>query len=101
MRLACFDPENVAGQIEGADLAAAVIQHTVGTHTPGDHLVEIFSGLVLAVDLGIAGKAHRGAHQAQRTFAQRVRDRRKGGTGMQRMIGGGGEHGGSPVRSSS
>ncbi len=56
-------PENVAGQIESADLAAAVAEDFVGAYGATDDLVEVFGGLVFAENLRIARIRHDGAHQ--------------------------------------
>ena len=63
-----FDAEDIAGQIERADLATAVIQQAVGSHCAGNDLIEILGGLMLAINFVVAGKSHRRAHQAQRAF---------------------------------
>jgi hypothetical protein len=49
MHVTRLDAEDITGQIEGEDLPPAVIQHTVGSHPTGNHLVEILGGLILAV----------------------------------------------------
>ena len=42
-----FQTEDVAGKVECADLAAAVVQQLVGTNCAEDHLIDVFGGLVL------------------------------------------------------
>ncbi|MEI9891828.1 MAG: hypothetical protein WDN45_16295 [Caulobacteraceae bacterium] len=42
--------EDVAAGVEFDDLAAAVRQHAVGAHHPGDHAVDMAAGLALAED---------------------------------------------------
>ena len=58
-------PEDVAGHIKLADLAAAIIQDLGGADGPADELVEVFGRFILAVDLRIADEGHRGAHHFQ------------------------------------
>src|ERR1700757_1339911 len=68
MYLASLDAEDITGQIERDDLAPAVVEHPIGTYRTGQHLVEIFGGLVFAIDLGVAGKAHRCTHHGERAI---------------------------------
>src|SRR5690348_17691996 len=56
-----FESENVAGEVEGADLPAAVAQDLVGANRAADHLVEILAGIVFAVNLGVALESDRSA----------------------------------------
>src|SRR5215467_673192 len=51
MSFAGFEPENVAGQIETADLAAAVAQYFVRADSSADHLIKSISGFILVNDL--------------------------------------------------
>src|SRR6516162_9437607 len=46
-----FEPENVAGQIETADLTAAVAQYFVRANSSADHLIKSISRLILVNDL--------------------------------------------------
>ena len=46
-----LEAEQVAGEMEGADLPAAIAQKLVGAHRPAHHLVDEFGILALAVDL--------------------------------------------------
>ena len=62
VRLADFETEHVAGEIEAADLPPAIVENLVSTHRTTDDLVKIIGGLVFSVNLGIAGKRHRGSH---------------------------------------
>ena len=66
MLVADFEAEHVAGQIEGADLTAAIVEHLIRADAAADHFVEIFGRLVFAVDLGVACERHRRAHQLDR-----------------------------------
>ena len=61
--LAGLEPEDVARQVEGADLPATVLEDFVGADRAGHHLVEIFCRLCLAVDFHIAVEPHRRAEQ--------------------------------------
>ncbi len=45
-----FEAENIARQMEGADLAASVGQQLVAANRARDHLVDVFRRLILAVD---------------------------------------------------
>jgi hypothetical protein len=63
MLVANFEAEHVAGQIEGADLTAAIVEHLIRAYAAAHHFVEIFRRLVFAVDFGIARERHRRAHQ--------------------------------------
>ena len=49
---AVFQPKNVTGQMEGADLAAAVGKELVASNRAVDHLVDVLGRLGLAVNLG-------------------------------------------------
>ena len=71
-----FEAEHVAGQVEGADLAAAVFEDLVGAHRAADHLIEILRRLLLAVDLGVAVEAHRRADQPEGLVERARRGRR-------------------------
>jgi hypothetical protein len=66
MFIARFKPEDVAGQVEGADLPASIAKNLVGPDRTADNPVHVVRRLVLAIDLGIAAVRHRGAHQADR-----------------------------------
>ena len=68
-----LEAKDVTGQIERADLAAAVGQHLVGAHCAADDLVEIFGRLGLAVDFGVATKSHLAAHHLERAVEVRLR----------------------------
>jgi hypothetical protein len=65
--LADLEPENVARQIEGADLAAAVVEDLVGPHRALDDLVDVFGRLILAEDLLVRTEAHLAAQQLHGT----------------------------------
>src|SRR5262249_7215933 len=56
-------PDMSPGKVEAADLARTVVENLVGAHRAADDLVDIVGRLVLAVDLGIAGKRHRRSHE--------------------------------------
>src|SRR5262249_62386536 len=58
--------EDVARQIEGSDVAAAVAHGLEGAHRSADHFVEISSRTAFAVDLCIARKHHSRAHLLDR-----------------------------------
>src|SRR5262249_3759284 len=58
--------EDVARQIEGSDLAAAVAQGFEGAHRSADHFVERTSRTAFAVDLCIARKHHSRTHLLDR-----------------------------------
>ena len=62
-----YEAEDVAGQMEGADLAAAVGEQLVGTHRAADHLVDIFGLLVLAVDFLVLAIGELGGDEAGMT----------------------------------
>ena len=67
--VAHLEAENVARQVEGADLAAAVVQDLVGADRAADDLVEVLGRLVLAVDFDVAAEGHGHAHQLDRTVS--------------------------------
>ncbi len=67
MHLPNFESEKIARQIEGADLAPAIVEHLVGPHAAAEHLVQIFGFFVLSVDFGIARKRHGRAHDVDLT----------------------------------
>ena len=69
MLVAHLQAENVARQVECADLAAAVVQDLVGADRAADDLVEVLGRLVLAVDFDIAAEAYCHAHQFDRTVS--------------------------------
>ena len=75
--LASLETENVARQMEAADLPTSVDQHLVGPHRPAHDLVEVVRRLVLPVDLAIARKRHQCTHQldvvGRRLLARRRR----------------------------
>src|ERR1051326_9141540 len=73
-----FQAEHVAGQVEAADLAAAVAEDLVGAHRAADQLVEIIGRLVLAEDFRVARKHHGGDDQLQ-VLSQRPRFARRSG----------------------
>jgi len=52
MLAAVREAENVAGQVKGADLPAAVGQQLVAPYRAGFDLVDVFGRFLLAVDLG-------------------------------------------------
>src|SRR5262245_48089407 len=72
MLVADFQTEKIAREVESANLATPIFQHLVGANRPADDLVEVFSRLVLAVDLLIPAERHRRTHQVDRvaTFAR-------------------------------
>src|ERR1700746_6573 len=76
MRSSGLQAENVARQMESADLPAAIRQDFVGPRSSADHLVEVVGRLTLAVNLGIAAEDHRGAHELA-CFTQVVAKRRE------------------------
>src|SRR5215467_8568973 len=67
-----LETENVAGQMESSDLTASVHQDFVRSHRPAYDLVEVFGGLVLAVDLGVSHKRHARTHELDRTGLRRT-----------------------------
>ena len=75
MRLARFEPEYIAWEIERADLAAAVVERIVGPHAAGSDLVEIFGRLAFAENFFVARKRGRGAGQIERLGNSRKRRR--------------------------
>src|ERR1700747_874067 len=95
MYLASLDAEDITGQIERDDLAPAVVEHPIGPYRTGQHLVEIFGGLVFAIDLGVAGKAHRCTHHGERAIGLTGANRHRL-AGEQRRAGRG-EHGRTPT----
>ncbi len=54
MGLAVLESENVAGEVECANLPATVGEQFVTAYRPLDHLVEVFGRLSLAENLGTA-----------------------------------------------
>ena len=58
-------PEDIAGQIELADLAAAVGQNLRRADGAADELVKVFGWLVFAVDFAVAGTGHDRAHHVE------------------------------------
>src|SRR5215467_4776015 len=56
MPFAAFQPENIAGQIEAADLTAAVAENFVRADGAADDLVNAISSLILVNDLYSARK---------------------------------------------
>ena len=65
MVVADLNTEEVAGQVELADLAATVVQKLGGSHCSADELVEILGRLVFPVDLRVAGERHWSAHHVE------------------------------------
>ena len=59
-----FEPEDVAGQMECADLAASVGKQLVGANRAADHLIDVFGRLILAVDFLILPVGEFGGDQA-------------------------------------
>src|SRR5262245_77982 len=64
MGRAGFEAEDVAGQMEGADLAAAVGEQLVGAHRAANHLVDIVGLLILAVDFLVLAVGEFGGDEA-------------------------------------
>ena len=60
-----LEPEDVARQMERADLAPPVGKQPVAAHRAGDDLVDIFRGLILAVDFLILPLAELARHQTR------------------------------------
>src|SRR5262249_40560504 len=66
-----LEAENVARKMERADLPPAVTQHLVSAHRAADHLIEVFPGIVLAINLRIALESHRSAGHLE-CLAERI-----------------------------
>ena len=77
-----FKAKNIAGQIESADLAAAVAEDFVGADAAADDLVKIVGRFVLAENFGIARIGHHGAHQMHRLI-ERIGVERTIGSGVE------------------
>src|SRR5215471_6970451 len=63
--------------MKSSNLPPSVYQHLVGPHCPTHDLVEVVSGLVLAVDLAIPSKRHARAHEPDRPALRGVTRRRR------------------------
>src|SRR6266702_6499838 len=98
-----FEPENVTRQMECADLTPSVGKQLVGANRTADHLVDIFRGIILAVDFLVLPVGELGGYQA-RMSGQRIkviRDRAGNRADLVDDNGGverRGEHGPSPLR---
>jgi hypothetical protein len=66
MNVADLKAEHIAGEVERADLAAAVVEDLIGPYRAADDLVEVFGRLVFSEDLGIAADRHRRGHRLDR-----------------------------------
>ena len=75
MVLSRLEPENIAGEMESADLPATVPQDLVSAYRAGDDLVEILRRLGFAIDLDIPFVAYRCAKQGER-IGKRTMQRR-------------------------
>lgn len=82
---ACSTPdpeaEDVARQVEGADLPATVLEELVGAYRAAHHLVEVLGFLSLAEDFGIPCEMDRGAVDLKGRGKCPGADRRGGGLG--------------------
>src|SRR5690349_15366241 len=61
MLVAGFDPEDIACQMEGVDLAASVAHELGGAHYAGENLIDESSPVALGEDLLILGEGPDGA----------------------------------------
>ena len=67
MLAANLEAEDVTGQIERANLAAAIVEHLVRTNGTADDFVEVVSWFAFAVDLAVVGEWHQHSHHFDRT----------------------------------
>ncbi len=98
-----FEPEDVARQVERADLAPTVGKQLVAAYRAGDNLVDVFRGLILAVDFLVFPVAELAGHEACVPGNGRKRIGGGYGDGQDLVDDNGGaerlvEHGPSPLR---
>src|ERR1041385_2545382 len=72
MLLARLEAEDLARQIEPADLAAPILEHLVRAHGAADDLVEELGRLGFSEDLDVALERHRRADDRERIVKGRT-----------------------------